>query len=105
MGITVTMGDGIAEVVMDVPPVNALDVAGWFELARVVTAAGQDPSVRVAILAAEGRGFCAGVDIKEIQREGMDALIGVNRGCYAAFKAVYECEVPVVAAVHGFCLG
>ena len=36
---------------------------------------------------------------------GFDALIGANRGCYAAFRAVYECAVPVVAAVHGFCLG
>ena len=37
--------------------------------------------------------------------EGYDALIGANRGCFAAFAAVYECEVPVIAAVHGFCLG
>jgi enoyl-CoA hydratase len=59
----------------------------------------------VAIVAAEGRGFCAGVDIKEIQREGNDALVGVNRGCAAAFAAVYECEVPVISAVQGFCLG
>src|SRR5207237_10044362 len=33
------------------------------------------------------------------------ALIGANRGCYAAFAAVYECAVPVIAAVNGFCLG
>jgi enoyl-CoA hydratase len=37
--------------------------------------------------------------------EGFDALIGANRGCYAAFAAVYECAVPVIAAVNGFCLG
>ena len=37
--------------------------------------------------------------------EGFDALIGANKGCFAAFKAVYECSVPVIAAVHGFCLG
>ena len=37
--------------------------------------------------------------------EGFDALIGANRGCYAAFAAVYECAVPVIAAVHGYCLG
>ena len=37
--------------------------------------------------------------------EGFDALIGANRGCFAAFAAVYECAVPVIAAVHGFCLG
>jgi enoyl-CoA hydratase len=96
---------GIAEVVINHPPVNALDVAGWFALADAVLAAGRVPDNRVVILRAEGRGFCAGVDIKEIQAKGDDALIGVNRGCFAAFAAVYDCEVPVVSAVQGFCLG
>jgi enoyl-CoA hydratase len=106
MGIRSTVRDGIAEVVLDVPPVNALDVAGWFELADTVTRLGRDPATRVVILRAEGRGFCAGVDIKELAADDTHAaLIGVNRGCAAAFAAVYDCEVPVVAAVHGFCLG
>jgi enoyl-CoA hydratase len=97
---------GIAEVVIDHPPVNALPVAGWHQLADAVRAAGGDPAVRVVVLRAEGRGFSAGVDLKEIQAsEGFEALIGANRGCFAAFAAVYECAVPVIAAVHGFCLG
>jgi enoyl-CoA hydratase len=107
MGISHTINDaGIAEVVMDNPPVNALTVAGWFELADVVAALGNDPKVRVVVLRAEGRGFNAGVDIKEMQAtSGFDALIGANRGCFAAFAAVYDCKVPVIAAVNGFCLG
>src|SRR3954462_10510317 len=106
MGISLTVSEHVAEVVVDVPPVNALPVAGWFELADTIRRAGDDPDVRVVILAAEGRGFNAGVDIKEMQRtEGFTALLGANRGCYAAFAAVYECEVPVIAAVNGFCLG
>ena len=107
MGISHTVDDhGIAEVVMDNPPVNALNVAGWFELAQLIRAMGDDPQVRVVVLRAEGRGFNAGVDIKEMQAtEGYEALIGANRGCYAAFAAVYECAVPVIAAVNGFCLG
>lgn len=97
---------GIAEVVMDCPPVNALKVADWFALADQIGEAGRDPAVRVVILRAEGRGFNAGVDIKEMQStEGFDALIGANRGCFAAFAAVYDCPVPVIAAVHGFCVG
>jgi enoyl-CoA hydratase len=97
---------GIAEVVVDHPPVNALPVAGWFALADALRSAGSDPAVRVVVLRAEGRGFNAGVDIKEIQAsKGHEGLIGANRGCFAAFAAVYECEVPVIAAVHGFCLG
>ncbi len=107
MPITQTVDDaGIAEVVMDNPPVNALTVAGWFELARTIRDLGEDPAVHVVILRAEGRGFNAGVDIKEMQStEGFDALVGANRGCFAAFAAVYECAVPVIAAVNGFCLG
>jgi enoyl-CoA hydratase len=106
VGVQVRTGDHIAEIVLDFPPVNALPVRGWFDLADAVTAAGNDPDVHAVVLAADGRGFCAGVDIKEMQRTaGHDALLGANRGCYAAFSAVYGCEVPVIAAVHGFCLG
>jgi len=101
-----SIADGIAEVVMENPPVNALSVAGWFDLARQIRVLGDDPAVRVVVLRAEGRGFNAGVDIKEMQADaGFAALIGANRGCFAAFAAVYECAVPVIAAVHGYCLG
>ncbi len=107
MGITCERDErGIAEVVVDVPPVNALTVAGWFELADTVTAAGKDPETRVVVLRSEGKGFNAGVDIKEMQNtEGFAALIGANKGCFAAFAAVYDCPVPLIAAVNGFCVG
>ncbi|MFJ8076439.1 enoyl-CoA hydratase family protein [Streptomyces sp. NPDC096176] len=107
MGVSTSVPeDGIAVVTVDFPPVNALPVQGWYDVAGAVRRAGADPVVRCVVLAAEGRGFNAGVDIKEIQRaEGHTALLGANRGCYEAFAAVYDCEVPVVAAVHGFCLG
>jgi enoyl-CoA hydratase len=98
--------DGVVAVTVDYAPVNAIPVQGWFDLADAVREAGEDSSTRVVLLRAEGRGFCAGIDIKEVQQDpGYDALIGANRGCYAAFSAVYHCAVPVLAAVHGFCLG
>lgn len=98
--------DGVVEVVVDHPPVNALPVKGWFDLADAILDAGRDEATRCVVLRAEGRGFNAGVDIKEFQRDtGHGALVGANRGCYAAFAAVYDCAVPVVTAVHGFCLG
>ncbi|MFG3370268.1 enoyl-CoA hydratase family protein [Streptomyces sp. NPDC090032] len=110
MGVSTSSPEkGIAVVTVDFPPVNALPVRGWYDLADALRAAGRDPDVRCVVLASEGRGFNAGVDIKEMQRDtasgGHSALIGANRGCYEAFAAVYECEVPVVAAVNGFCLG
>jgi len=106
-GVGVHLHPGpIAEVVIDFPPVNAVPAAGWLALAEALTEAGADPGTRVVVLAAEGRGFCAGVDIKEMQRTpGHDALLAANRGCAAAFAAVYDCPVPVIAAVQGFCLG
>jgi enoyl-CoA hydratase len=106
MGIGTSTTDGIAVVTVDFPPVNALPVQGWFDLADAIRVAGRDPDTHVVVLRAEGRGFNAGVDIKEMQRTtGFDALIGANRGCYEAFGAVYDCAAPVVAAVQGFCLG
>lgn len=101
-----THDNGVVEVVVDHPPVNALPVAGWFALADAISAAGRDAATRAVVLRAEGRGFNAGVDIKEFQRDpGKTALVGANRGCFAAFAAVYDCPVPVVTAVQGFCLG
>ncbi len=97
--------NGIVEVILDHPPVNALPASGWLELAEAIREVGTAPATRVVILRAEGRGFNAGVDIKELQAGGPRALVAVNRGCFAAFAAVYECAVPVIATVHGFCLG
>lgn len=106
MGITVQRHEGMAEVVVDVPPVNALRVADWYALADALTEAGREPTNRCVVLRAEGRGFNAGVDIRELAEDDTHAaLVGVNRGCFAAFAAVYDCEVPVIAAVHGHCVG
>jgi enoyl-CoA hydratase/carnithine racemase len=95
---------GVADLVFDHPPVNAFDSAGWFELARNVEDLGRDPHVQCVVLSAEGRGFCAGVDIKELAKDDT-AIVAVNRGCYLAFAAIHDCAVPVISAVHGFCLG
>jgi enoyl-CoA hydratase len=98
--------NGITVVTIDYPPVNAVPSQGWFAIADAVRAAGDDPDTRVVVLRAENRGFCAGVDIKEIQRcADHQALLAANRGCAAAFGAVYDCAVPVIATVQGFCLG
>jgi len=96
--------NGVAEVLLAHPPVNALPSAGWFHLAQTLESLGRDDSVRVVLLAAEGRGFCAGVDIKELAADA-SRIAQVSRGCYAAFAAVYDCPVPVISAAHGFVLG
>ena len=104
-----TVVDGVATIIMDNPPVNALGVADTYGLATMLDGYRTRADVRVAVLTAVGRGFCAGVDIKEIQATDADGghlgLLEANRSCGEAFRAVYECAVPVVAAVNGFCLG
>ena len=95
---------GIAELVIAKPPVNALDSQEWQALAERIESLGNDPEVRVIVIRAEGRGFCAGVDIKELDAHP-ERIVAVNAGNYATFKAVHRCPVPVIVAVHGFVLG
>ncbi len=96
--------NGVAEVVLNRPPVNALNAAGWNGLATEIAALGERPEVRVIVVRAEGRGFCAGVDIKELAANDK-LILDVNAGNYATFKAVHLNKVPVIAAVQGFVLG
>ena len=96
--------NGVAEVVLNRPPVNALNAAGWNGLAAEIHALGERSEVRVIVVRAEGRGFCAGVDIKELASNDK-LILNVNAGNYATFKAVHLNKVPVIAAVQGFVLG
>ena len=109
MALHETLADGVATITMDNPPVNALGIADTYGLATILDGYRTRGDVRAVVLTAEGRGFCAGVDIKEIQAVDADGghlgLVEANRSCAEAFRAVYECAVPVVAAVNGFCLG
>ena len=100
----ISIDAGIAELVIDKAPVNALDSEEWFALAGHIDALGANPAVRVIVIRAEGRGFCAGVDIKELDAHP-ERIVAVNGGNYATFKAVHRNPVPVIAAVHGFVLG
>lgn len=95
---------GIAEVVIDLPPVNALNAANHAEIARIFRVVSEDPAVRVAILSGRGRGFCAGIDLKELVQDP-SSIVAANRGAFAAYEAIHRCLVPVIAAVHGFALG
>jgi len=96
--------NGVAEVVIDRAPVNALNAAGWHALAAEIRELGERPDTRVIVIRAENRGFCAGVDIKELAADDK-LIVSVNKGNYDTFKAVHLNKVPVIAAVHGFVLG
>ena len=103
-GFTSSIQEGIAELVIDAPPVNALDSAGWHALADQIHALGQTEGVNVIVIRSEGRGFCAGVDIKELNAYP-ERIVDVNAGNYRTFEAIHRNPVPVIVAVHGFVLG
>ena len=99
--------DHVATVTLDRPPVNALGRAIREELLRTFDELHDRDDVRVVILAASGRTFCAGADIKE--RTLLTGKPGeyreLNRLVREVFYAVIQCSKPVIAAVNGSALG
>ena len=98
------ISDGIAEMMLDHPPVNAFDSAGWFAIADEIDTLGANDDVRVIIIAAAGKGFCAGVDIKELAALP-NKIVDVNKGNYETFRAIHRNPKPVIVALHSFVLG
>lgn len=97
--------NGVAVVTINRPhAMNSLDVPAKERFGDIWQEIADDPQVRVAILTGAGeKAFCAGSDIKEIARTGsmattetlMRALPGVG----------IPLDKPVIAAIHGFCVG
>jgi enoyl-CoA hydratase/carnithine racemase len=97
--------DGVAWVTLNRPQVlNALDVQSKERLGEVWREVAADPEVRAVVLSGAGeRAFCAGSDIKEINRTGrmvstpvlLDAIPNVG----------VRLDKPVIAALHGYCMG
>ncbi len=101
---TLEIDNGIAELIMDHPPVNAFDGRQWQAIASAIDALGANEEVRVIIIAARGKGFCAGVDIKELAAD-KSRIKAVNQGNYDTFRAIHLNPKPVIAVLHGFVLG
>ena len=104
MSVSVVIKSGVAEVYIDHPPVNAPDSTGWNKIAETISELGRNDDVGCIILSAKGKCFCAGADIKELAADG-SLITQVNAGCWNAFAAIHDCQVPVVAACHGYVLG
>ncbi|WP_026942034.1 enoyl-CoA hydratase family protein [Hellea balneolensis] len=104
MPIHTKVENNIAEVVFDFPPVNAFNSETWNEIPNVINELGRRVDVKVIFIRSEGKGFCAGVDIKELAHDG-SAIVGVNKGNYLTGEAIHHCEVPVIVAAHKFIIG
>jgi len=104
MAFETTITDGIAHLVLCKPPVNAFNSEEWAGIAAEIRSLGEQSSVRVIVVSAEGKGFCAGVDIKELGAEP-GKIVPVNKGNFDTFEAIHRNPKPVVLAIHGFVLG
>ena len=98
--------DGIALIILNNPPVNALASYVFKELGEAIEAFQNDAAVRAIVLTAEGAVFAAGADIKEIA-DITDAKTGESLSWEAqSFGLKLEASpLPIIAAINGPCLG
>jgi enoyl-CoA hydratase/carnithine racemase len=81
---------------------NALSETMLAELQREFEAIAEDESVRVVVLAAEGKAFCAGHDLKEMRaKPSLDYYEGLFRKCSEMMLGIQRLPVPVIARVQG----
>ncbi len=114
--LTCTIDSGIACVELSRPDAaNAMDAAFWRALPHTMQALAERSDVRVVVLSGAGRHFCAGLDLSFFAQlqSPEDAepararlrLRAVVRALQRSIQSVADCPVPVLAAVHGACLG
>jgi enoyl-CoA hydratase len=111
-----SVADGVAHLELDnAGKANAMAPAFWTELPQVMAALDADPGVRAVVLSGRGKHFCAGIDLAAFQ--GIMGVLQAEPGRAAlalraeirrlqdALTALETARVPVIAAVHGACIG
>jgi cyclohexa-1,5-dienecarbonyl-CoA hydratase len=96
-------GDGgVARIAIARPPVNVLDIATLEELEGAFRAAGARAGTRAIVLSGEGRAFSAGVDVGEHRAPHTARML---RAFHDLLEVMLTDGPPIVARVHGACLG
>jgi enoyl-CoA hydratase len=117
--LSVERQDHVATLWLDSPERrNAMGPGFWQDMPRIMEELGDDPEVRAVVIAAKGPHFTVGLDLKAFGQltgtngggGGSDALRRTRQ--YATIKrfqravtTVADCAKPVIAAVHGYCIG
>ena len=101
--LLVAVADGIATLTLNRPgQFNALSSVLIGELQSALDRIATDPGVRVVVLAAAGRGFCAGHDLKEIRAmAGVEEVESLFARCSRMMVTITRLPQPVIAKVHG----
>lgn len=112
----VSIEGGIAHLEMNRPDkANSMTPDFWEDLPRIAAGLDRDPGVRVVVLSGRGKHFSGGMDLSAFQ--GIMALTKAEPGraafalrqmilkYQASLSSLEEMRVPVIAAIHGVCLG
>jgi 3-hydroxyacyl-CoA dehydrogenase len=91
----------VAVITLNNPPVNGLDLASRRAMLAALNDAQADAAVTAVVLIGAGRMFCAGADIREFGTP--QAMAAPN--LHTLITAIESCTKPVVAAIHGTCMG
>lgn len=103
--IDLTISDGLAEITLNVPEkLNSLDAAALGKLGDAYRSAA-DAGVRALLLRGEGRAFCAGRDISQVDASNDDGTAFLSEIVTPVLRAIAEFPAPTFAAAHGACLG
>ncbi|MFN3285311.1 MAG: enoyl-CoA hydratase/isomerase family protein [bacterium] len=100
--VRVRREEGAWWVTLNRPPHNVLTIAVMRELEGVLREAFADPAARAVVLTAEGRSFCAGVDVAEHTAEKVHEML---EAFHALCRTLVDADVPTVAGVGGAALG
>lgn len=113
--ITVEVADGVAHVALSRPDkLNAMDEPMFGALGDTFRELGRDPAIRAVVLSGQGRHFTAGLDLQYAAGQftpssdpgrAAEARLRYIEWLQASFTAVEQARVPVIAAVHGACVG
>ncbi|QIL44121.1 crotonase/enoyl-CoA hydratase family protein [Acidovorax sp. HDW3] len=115
--LSVTLEGAVATVTLNrADKANAMNAAMWQEIRQVFGWVDATPAVRVAVLRAEGKLFCSGIDLAMMMQmpaqiaddcEGRqrEKLRRVILDLQDTLTSLERCRKPVLAAIHGACIG
>lgn len=102
--VETTHQDGIAVILVNNPPVNALSAGVPEGIARAIESAEADASVQAMVLLGAGKTFIAGADIKQLEEMAWGKGAGAPN-LHELLQHIEDCSKPVVMAIHGTALG
>jgi 2-(1,2-epoxy-1,2-dihydrophenyl)acetyl-CoA isomerase len=97
--------NGVARITLNRPnTLNAFVAQMNMEITKAIKAASSSEEVRCIVITGEGRGFCSGQDLSEVD-ENMDHGQVLREKYGPMIKQIYQCEKPIIAAVNGIAAG